>query len=738
MLDTLIIHKTLRVPAVTDGLQSADETPSQGSAAVARQMDSVLVRAGFKATGKLLAHISALEPGPAMDRALTVIGAVRELVGDHVAHNVYFIDFPRNVPDTLEFWLSSLRGALAGSRVGADGGSPSDAELMEYVNSPWFNLLDLPNYGSYQHSYADMLARHDELIPSLKDRVTILDLGGTVEEESAELYRSLAASTVPLGDSLRPVLELLASMCLDTEQPETIPVRENRAIVNAVRLAAGRPLVGVDTVTDVLRLACQVSDGDATLAAPTRFRSFRAAERRVLLAALEAVVAANPAKLGDVPRYAERWKRLDEGLHSGATGDRYPHACDVFAVARGDKETRSMAGKVELAFATGNVALATQRLATAPGMLVRSLDRILRSANTEQLPEVLDVLAGAVDKVSGRVLLSAREHLANRIQPDLKRVFANRGRRAWVTEDTRAPLDPAVIEQASAVLDNELLRRLPACETLVVDPQVLGLALPLSGNATEDGLDVMPRGTVMPLNGEVLRLFTYWRQTGQHTDFDLSALFLDEDMSLRGHVSYTNYHFGNCVHSGDLTSAANGATEFIDIPLATCQTPYVLAQVNVYSGEGFNEVAESMIGYMLRDEAQAGAPFEPATVRTRSAMRGENRVAVPFAFRRTAAGGWECKWLHLYLKGDPLFNRVEGNHLSTALVARSILDRKHLTVEYLAGLWSRKTTAVIGPKALRLGFKHPVTYVGLRAPEHELPEGSTVITLATLNELIPE
>ncbi|MFD2349516.1 hypothetical protein ACFSTC_09245 [Nonomuraea ferruginea] len=66
-------------------------------------------------------------------------------------------------------------------------------------------------------------------------------------------------------------------------------------------------------MTDVLRLACALSGGDVTLATPTRFRSFRRAERRALLRALDAV--ATPAKLGDVPRHRERWKRLGERLH---------------------------------------------------------------------------------------------------------------------------------------------------------------------------------------------------------------------------------------------------------------------------------------------------------------------------------------------------------------------------------------------------------------------------------------
>lgn len=43
---------------------------------------------------------------------------------------------------------------------------------------------------------------------------------------------------------------------------------------------------------------------------------------------------------------------------------------------------------------------------------------------------------------------------------------------------------------------------------------------------------------------------------------------------------------------------------------------------------------------MLRDPDQAGAPFEPRTVRTRSAMRGPGRVALPIVFGRETDGRW--------------------------------------------------------------------------------------------------
>ncbi|PRY35386.1 TerD family protein [Umezawaea tangerina] len=728
MLEKLIIQKTLRVPAVAGATGDATS--------VSRQLDVVLMSAGFKASGPLLEHLSRLEPGTAMDAAVRVLGAVRELVGDHVAHNVYFRDFPRGVPDTLEFWASCLRDALVGSRVGGDGGVPSDEQLLAAAASGGINLLALPRYGTYQHTYEEMLAAHADLISDAKDRVTVLHLGGTLAEETTALYLQLAGSTVPLGEAELALLEQLARECVDGDQPTTIPVRENRAVVNGVRLASGRELVAVDTVTDVLRLACQFSGGDVSLAEPTRFRSFGRPQRRALMAALETVVAANPDKLGDVRRYRQRWKSLSSGVHPHEFR-RYPHAQDVFAVARGDLAARSLAGRVELAFAAGDVGRAVERLAMAPGMLLRQLDRVLRSCGPDETDMVIRTLQSVANRVSGRVLCSVREHLGNRTAPDTARVFANRSARSWVTTDERPPLDAAVVARVVALLDDELAHRVPLShDRLVVDPAVLQVALPLSGKASADGFGVMPRGSLASVDGEVLRFFCYWKQTMQRTDFDLSALLLNEDFDYLGHVSWTSLSFDGAVSSGDITDATNGATEFIDVPLRAISAHYVVPQVNIYAGEGFDEVAESLFGFMTRARGQQGSPFEAKTVRSRSEMRGNGRVALPLVFIRNADFTWSAKWLHLYLQGGVNFNRVETNRLSTALQARGIVERRYLQVQYVVDLMSREATSVT-EYTPGMAFDEPVTFVGLERPEH-LPEGSQVFTLDTLRELVPQ
>ncbi|RJL35368.1 TerD family protein [Bailinhaonella thermotolerans] len=696
-LESLIITRRLRVPL---GGEPATG-PGWGETA-ARQLDAALLSVGFTCSPRLLERLSRL-PGPAVvDLGVRVLSAVRRLAGDHVEHNAYFIDFPANVPDTPEFWAGLMRRALV---------------VPEHLPpSPVLNLLELPGYGRYQHSYADLVAAHAELVPLAGDRVTVLEAGGTLAEEARDLYLSLAGAETPLAAEDLAALRALAAVC-DAE-PERIPVRENRAIVNEARLAAGRPLL-VDTVTDVLRLACACSGGDVTLAAPTRFRSFRRAERRALLAALDAV--ATPAKLGDVPRHREPWKRLGERLHPHEH-PRYPGAAAVFAVARGERRAQSLDARVEEALAARRTADAVALLENAPGALLRRLDHLLRLGDPRA---VLDAAEGAAARASGRVLLSLSEHLRNRLAPEAGRVFTNRYGRAWAGPDTRPPLEEDVVARAAEILDAEIARRLPDPGRLVVDPAALDVALPLSGKAVAPGLGMLPRGSLSEVDGELLRFFVHWRQARRRTDYDLSALMLDASYGSPEHVSWTNNRTGFATYSGDLTEAPEGASEFVDIRLAAATRPIVIPQVHVYAGEPFDEAAEAFFGYMTRDAAQEGRPFEPRTVRAKSDLRGSGRVALPLVFLRGEDGRWRAKWLHLYLKGHPGFNRVEGNRVTASLLVRSIVERDYLRVRDLVRL--------LEPKATAAGR---TTYIGLDVPAG-LPDGARIFTPATLHELIP-
>jgi hypothetical protein len=720
----------------------------------ARQVDAVLLQAGFKCSAQLLTALGARDPETVIDLGARVIGWARELVGDHVRHNAYFIDFPANVPGTLDFWLECLRDALA-DPVSAQGAGLAPAPRGGF----FVNLLSLPKYGRYQHTYEEMLTRHDELIPALSDRVTVLHLGGILEEEAAGLYAELAGSTVPLNGEALAALRFLAEYHGGAVTAD-LKVRENKAVINAARVRLGLA-PEVDTPTDVLRIAVELSDGDPALATATSFRSLPRAQRRVLLAALDRTAA---GKLADVSKHAEQWKRLGERLH--------PHewpagaAREVFAVARGELAAPSLAAQVEAAFADGDISRAVGRLAIAPGMLWRAADRVLRAATANAAPgagpalsaspafgasttvsaspaastdEILEHFAATAPKVSGRVLLSVREHLQNRIGPRsaASRIFVNRKGRAWAVAESRDRLSPELAGRLLDLIDTEVESRLPAPGRLIIDPAIETVALPLSGKAAPAGLRVFPRGSVTPVEGDLLRFFVYWKQASRRTDFDLSALITDEQLGSAAWLSYTNLaNFGG-EHSGDITSAPDGATEFINVHLDRLGRHCVIPQVYVYSGEGFGEVEENFFGFMTLGADQGGAPFEPRTVRARSGLAGDGRVAMPLVFYRGEDGRWYAKWLHLYLRGQPNAwggARVEENRVTSKLLTQSILDRDYLRVGYLAGLLHRKASHTASHEATGAG---PVTYIGVEQPG-DLPPGSTVYTLANLASLIPE
>ncbi|WP_424887288.1 hypothetical protein [Streptomyces sp. XH2] len=719
-LEPLVIRHAHRLPAPSG--------PAGQGGVVARQFDAALLSVGFKLSAGLLERLSGLAEETVRQVAARTLDTVRETVGDHVQHNVYFVGFPANVPDTFDFWMRCIAEALADDA--------SHDRTLAQLSTGVVDLLTLPSYGTYQHAYAEMLAAHDELIAAAGDRMTVLHLGGTLEDEVTTLYLALAGSTTPLGEEGLRDLRLLAGHCVDGPQPEAIPVRENRAVVNLARLDAGADLL-VDTVTDVLRLACALSDGDVTLTEPTRFRSLSRPVRRALLAALDAVVEQAPAKLADVTAHREMFKRLGERLHPHEY-PRRPHAADVFAVARGEKQARSFDSRVEELLGADDVTGAARLLTAAPGKLFRSLDRLLRTCRTQEERDVVVTAAEQVaPQVSGRVLLSVREHFHNRPEREAgdRRVFVNRLGRAWVTADTRPSVLPPERERLIAALDAETRRRLPLSGHLLIDPDVLDVALPLSGKATAAGPGVLPRGSLSPVDGELLRFFVYWKQTGQSTDYDLSALMLDDSYATITWLSYTNLTALEGEHSGDITNAPDGASEFINLRLGAVRGTFVVPQVNIFSGEGFEEVEESFFGFMLREGEQQGRPFEARTVRMKSELRGPGRVALPLAFLRDSDGSWRAKWLHLYLRGTPSSNRVEGNRVSVATLLRGVVERDYLTVRYLTDLMAGQATATTLWDGKTVPDE-PVTYIGLERPDGLHP-GSRVITPENLRDLIP-
>lgn len=729
-----IVSRTKRVPI----FQSRSSFPSINkevendlviSQVATRQLDLALMKSGFKLSNELFDYLSYQHSVVVRDLTNRILPVVKEMIGDHVKHNAYFKDFPKDIPETKDFWSFCIVDALMS--VGKSKAEEIFLDLSS-LGIGSINLLDLPRYGSYFHSYEDMVKAHKVFIPILKESFQILHLGNSLKEEAISLYLMLANSMVPLNESDRKILEELAEICLDDpNQPKNIPVRENRAIINKVFISNNRPLIQADTITDVLRLACALSpNGDLTLETKTKFASLKRSVRRNLLNALNVIIKNDEWKLADVNRYSEEWKRLGEFIHVGEFKNQYPYAMEVFSVARGDRTVRTLAGKIELAFKEADNLGAITLLSEAPGMLFRSVDRLLNIVKPEETTVLLETIARVSNKVSGRVLLSLREHLMNRVESPNERIrtFANSSGKAWVESDKRNPLDSSVVVSINEIIDRALFERLPSFENLSVDPEMLDVALPLSEKNKSTGFGIMPRGSRASVDSSgIVRFFMYWKDA--NTDYDLSVILFDKEFNFMQQCSWTNLKGSGLKHSGDITSAPKGASEFIDVEFSKLdkRIHYIVPQVNVFRGQPFDTIEEAFFGFMNRGLNQEGLPYEPRTIKMKSDLRGKGKVGLPLVFEKDEDDTWSVKWLHLYLTGTPNFNRTESNKVSTRRIAKALIKRNFITLRYLKGLLARKEVQAESGNS---------TVICLQKPEG-LTKDSKVFTLDNLIELIP-
>lgn len=727
-----IVARTLRVPSALQGKASTEKQVATARSLTVK-LDGALMKSGFKMSSDLFFYLASQDPFELMDFSRRLIAAVEPLLGNHVKHNPYFKSFPDKVPDTSDFWAFLISESMKNDE--------SKRAVLLDLSMGFLNLLNLRGYGQVQHSYEEMLAAHEPLVDNAKTAgLKILSLGGSLSEGVTRLFSMLAKSQVPLSEEdLKLIREIGATWAEsvsddDVEVFGSMPIRENRAIANAALVRAGKA-VSVDTVTDILRLSVELCGGDVTLETSTKFKKIPRAYRRSIMRAIELLLREDNHKMEDVFRHRETWKRLGERVHPHE-GKAYPLAQKLFAVARGDLKLETLSGRIQNLLLGGEYNVAARLLALMPGSLFRSLDNLLRNGADPSL--VLKLVQETAPRVSGRVLLSVMEHFMNRNLTTEKRVFPTRNGKLWIQDEDRTEIG-AVAKDLIRVIEEEIVRRLPVCSDLVVEDDVREVALPLSDKNKPKGITVLPRGSVVPVStgkktNLTLRFFCYWKQKADRTDYDLSCLLLNKDLHVAGYCAFTNLSGAVFRHSGDITSAPNGATEFIDVDLSKVLkehrgVKYIVPQVNVYSGESFDEVEEAFFGFMLRDPSEKGAPFEPSTVRMKCDIRGKGKVALPIAFYQDG-NVWKACWLNSVLPGQPSFNMVEGNHMNTSLLASAVVNRKRVTVGYLTDLIRRKSED---------GHENTVegrVYVGLHNPPHS-EEGTTVYNSTNFIELIP-
>lgn len=572
----------------------------------------------------------------------------------------------------------------------------SDAELylnavLHYFSAWVSDILDtdtdtiwLPKYKKEKRS--PLLDRLD---------LTVIDLG--TEEEFEQIFTNLMGSKTSISDTDKADLKWFLNQTSTRNKsvlPEEIPNKEILAFVGAelcksVTLNTLNLFSYFKTATDVLRLAVAMSDGDVSLADKTKFRNFTRGERKGLLALLEKAGSLENIK-EDMLRWRDRWIRLGERLHPSEYTNKFSKAAKAFDALRNAPQTiETFNSKVEQALEEENVKEAVSLLKDRSGVFARRLDHLLRIKPTVR---TISAFKEVCENVSTPVLLQVMSHFKNRNSKNDLRVFFPKGNLAKVKaiENTLPPINKkycdGIVEACESALKARF-KKLPKLGKCFVNEELKNYLVPFSQRSASRSLRTLVRGSRIPFgtDKDTLRFFIWWnenvkgRQNIGRIDLDLSAVMFDENWNSKGNVSYFNLRWGSgsskdypAIHSGDITSAPKGASEFIDInipKMLASGARYIAMSVNSYTTQGFNDLPEAQAGWMLREYPNSGEVYEPATIVNKLDLTNESTVCVPMV---VDLKNREIIWMDMAIKRNSLYvNNVAGNKNSIAIVARS-------------------------------------------------------------------
>lgn len=420
--------------------------------------------------------------------------------------------------------------------------------------------------------------------------------------------------------------------------PPNIPHKEMLAFVGSIAVVNGIGLPNhFKTATDVLRLAVAMSGGDVSLAEPGKFKSFKRRERRVLLMLLEQCKG-NITE--DMLLHKGLWVRLGERLHPGERKE-LTRANGAFAVLRNDIPFATFNGKVEKAIIGKDVVAAVALLTDRPGMFARRLDQLIR-LDVKKATKTVSAFGKVAADVSTPVLLQAMTHFDNRIDSaGGLRVFFPKGNAAKVQAvENKLPdigdVGLSIVETCRKAL-LQRFSELPPLGACKIDPVLKDCLVPFSQRSASKSLRTLVRGSHLPFGtgGDTVRFFIWWKQKeNDRTDLDLSAAFFGDDWQHKGTIAYYNLRnesYQAC-HSGDRTSAPDGACEFIDLDIPSCLKHggrYVVMSVKSFTNQKFADLPECLAGWMVRQHPKSGEVFDPLTVQDRLDVASATTSVVP-------------------------------------------------------------------------------------------------------------
>lgn len=513
---------------------------------------------------------------------------------------------------------------------------------------------------------------------------------GTIEDFYS-IFTRLMDGNKPLTDQDKNDLTWFLSKVDGAEKaiPEVIMFKETLALVAklVIENEFSVEALPAKTAVDVLRIVVALSNGDITLSKPTKFRHFNRKERTMIFSALERLN--ENALYEDILRYEEAFKRFAEG--TGLTKEvryknKYPKLVGVMQRVQYGEKISTYRMQLAEAYNKKDVQKEVALLVKRPGEFARALDKVLRDSFEQGNHQfVIDSFEKIAEHVPTKILWTLYTHFMYRNETE------NEERIIFPKGD---PLHARSIKAIGKSLPKEICNEVCLCLAesifsqyskrepmgkVYISNDLKRYKMPFNVRGSSKNSKMLTRGTRLPLKEDikVVRLFVHWKGR----DVDLSALMMNDEFEYKGHVSYTNLRFNQTkdnkyaiVHSGDITHAPNGASEFIDIDLEQFEKHYPEIRyiaMNVYSFSQipFENIEECLAGVMEREEAQSGEIFEPATVKIKSDLCSGMINTIPLLVDLQRK---EVIWIDL--SNNTAAYNIETSGKSIGLASKAIAD----------------------------------------------------------------
>lgn len=367
----------------------------------------------------------------------------------------------------------------------------------------------------------------------------------------------------------------------------------------------------VKTATDLLRIYAILSNGDYMLREKTRFISLERSVRRMFLSILNVIAYENPYMIDDLARHEFLWKRAFEKLHVAEYSKQYPYIAKLANMLRNDEYT-TYYGKLEQV--KDNQVEFIKLLKTRPGEFARRLDMIIRNQNFD-LEYTLSEFKKVANNVSTTLLISLWEFFKNReLYPT--RIFKINGRYGSFFKevvDLREHVEANVIDRVTKTIE-EVLKDVYSNYDFVgkvyIDENIKPYCLPINNRNASSQNKTLTFGTRIKLEeteGDFLRFFTHFKNfkgINGRVDVDLSIEFVDDTFTKGFSLAWHSMGGGrkfDSYHSGDITSAPNGASEFVDLDYKKARkyARYAIVTNSVFTGQDFAEIPECFSGVMF-------------------------------------------------------------------------------------------------------------------------------------------